>query len=182
MYFREMIFDIIQTAFHKNEQYDCGEPLTLYKKYSRKDSCKLLNWSNDEGSTIYGYKTKHQTCPIFVTYHKQEEIEASTKYQENFINAEVLTWSTRSRRTLESEEVKTILEADRLKIDLHVFVKKDDADGTEFYYLGKAHPDQASAIQASMLDKNNEPISVVHMNLLLENAVESKLYGYLTKS
>ncbi|MEK3712753.1 DUF3427 domain-containing protein [Paenibacillus sp. FSL R7-0333] len=182
MYFREMVIDIIQTAFHKNEQYDCSEPLTLYKKYSRKDSCKLLNWSNDEGSTIYGYKTKHQTCPIFVTYHKQDEIEASTKYQENFINAEVLTWSTRSRRTLESEEVKTILEADRLKIDLHVFVKKDDAEGTEFYYLGKAHPDQSSAVQASMLDKNNESISVVHMNLLLENAVESKLYGYLTKS
>ena len=182
LYFREMVIDIIQTAFHKNQQYNCNEPLTLYKKYSRKDSCKFLNWNNDEGSTIYGYKTKHQTCPIFVTYHKHDEIEASTKYQENFINSEVLTWSTRSRRTLESEEVKTILEADRLKIDLHVFVKKDDADGTEFYYLGKAHPDQKSAVQASMLDKNNESISVVHMNLLLENSVESKLYGYLTKS
>ncbi|MFD1909804.1 DUF3427 domain-containing protein [Paenibacillus rhizoplanae] len=38
-----MVIDIIQTAFHKkNEQYDCSEPLTLYKKYSRKDSCKLF--------------------------------------------------------------------------------------------------------------------------------------------
>lgn len=182
IYFREMVIDIIQTAFHKNEQYDCLEPLTLYKKYSRKDSCKLLNWTNDESSTLYGYKTKHQTCPIFVTYHKHEEIEASTKYQENFINPEILMWSTRSRRTLDSEEVRTILEADRLKIDLHVFVKKDDADGTEFYYLGKAHPDKKSAVQATMLDKSNNSISVVHMNLQLENPVENKLYGYLTKS
>lgn len=182
MYFREMIIDIIQTAFHKNEQYNCNEPLTLYKKYSRKDSCKLLNWNNDESSTIYGYKAKHQTCPIFVTYHKNEGIEASTNYQENFINSEVLMWSTKSKRKLESKEVKTILEADHLKIDLHVFVKKDDADGTEFYYLGKAHPDQQSAVQASMPDKNNKSLPVVHMNLLLENSVESKLYGYLTKN
>lgn len=181
-YFREMVIDIIQTAFHKNEQYSPGESLTLYRKYSRKDACKLLNWNNDEGSTIYGYKTKHQTCPIFVTYHKNEKIEASTKYKENFINTEVLMWSTKNKRKLESKEVKTILEADRLEIDLHVFVKKDDADGTEFYYLGKAHPDQKTAVQASMLDKNNKSISVVHINLLLENAVESKLYGYLTKS
>lgn len=181
-YFRQLIIDIVQTAFHKNEQYICSEPLTLYKKYSRKDSCKLLKWHNDESSTMYGYKTKHQTCPIFVTYHKHNEIEASTNYQEEFISPEILKWSTRSRRTLESEEVKTILEADHLKIDLYLFVKKDDADGTEFYYLGKVHPDPKSAVQASMLDKNGNSISVVHMNLVLENPVESKLYRYLTKS
>lgn len=180
-YFRQMIVDIVQTAFYKNEQYGCSEPLTLYRKYSRKDSCKLLKWHSDESSTMYGYKTKHQTCPIFVTYHKHEEIEASTNYQEEFISPEILKWSTRSRRTLESEEVRTILKADHLKIDLHLFVKKDDADGTEFYYLGKVHPDQKSAVQASMLDKNGKSISVVHMNLVLENSVESKLYGYLTK-
>lgn len=180
-YFREMIIDIIQTAFHKNKEYVCNEPLILYQKYSRKDSCKLLNWHNDESSTMYGYKTKHQTCPIFVTYHKHEEVEASTNYQEEFVSPGILKWSTRSRRTLESNEVKTILEADQRKIDLHVFVKKDDADGTEFYYLGKAHPDQKSAVQGEMLDKNGTSISVVHMDLVLERSVESKLYGYLTR-
>lgn len=98
------------------------------------------------------------------------------------MSPEILKWSTRSRRTLESDEVRTILEADQRNIDLHVFVKKDDADGTEFYYLGKAHPDQKSAVQASMVDKNGTSISVVHMNLVLEHSVESKLYGYLTRA
>jgi superfamily II DNA or RNA helicase len=180
-YFREIITDIVQTAIHKNEQYVCSEPLTLYQKYSRKDTCKLLNWHSDESSTMYGYKTKHQTCPIFVTYHKHDEVEASTNYQEEFVSPEVLKWSTRSRRTLESDEVRTIIEADQRNIELHVFVKKDDADGTEFYYLGKAHPDQKSAVQASMVDKNGTSISVVHMDLVLEHSVESKLYGYLTR-
>lgn len=180
IYFKELFKDLVDTAFRISEQYEQSEPLTLFKKYSRKDACKLLNWHNDESSTIYGYKTKYQTCPIFVTYHKHEKVESSTNYQEEFINSRVLKWSTRSRRTIESEEVKTILEADTLKIDLHIFVKKDDAEGTEFYYLGKAHPDRESVVQATMLDKNDRSISVVHMNLILEQSVESKLYAYLT--
>jgi hypothetical protein len=181
-YFREVVSDIIKTASHISKQYTWNEQLTLYKKYSRKDSCRLLNWLSDESSTMYGYKTKYQTCPIFVTYHKHEEVDSSTNYQEEFVSPEILKWSTRSRRTLESEEVRTIIDADSQLIDLHVFVKKDDAEGTEFYYLGKAHPDQNSAVQASMLDKDGNSISVVHMNLILERSVESKLYAYLTES
>ncbi|MDO7907583.1 DEAD/DEAH box helicase [Paenibacillus sp. JX-17] len=181
-YFKEMVTDILQTAMYKSSQYAANKPLTMYKKYSRKESCKLLNWHSDESSTMYGYKTKYQTCPIFVTYHKHEGVEASTNYQEEFINSQVLKWSTRSRRTLQSEEVKVIVEADQLSIDLHVFVKKDDAEGTEFYYLGKAHPDPESAVQASMINDTGESLPVVHMNLVLEHAVEDKLYNYLTKS
>ncbi|OME04672.1 NgoFVII family restriction endonuclease [Paenibacillus odorifer] len=178
-YFREMITDIVQTTIHKNKQYVCSEPLTLYQKYSRKDTCKLLNWHSDESSTMYGYKTKHQTCPIFVTYHKDERVDASTNYKEEFLNPEILKWSTKNSRTLQSAEVKTIIEADRLNIDLHVFVQKNKTDGKEFYYLGKAHPDQESAVQSSMLDEKGK--SVVHMDLVLEHSVESKLYGYLTR-
>lgn len=181
-YFRELVSDIIQTASQISKQYSWNEQLTLYKKYSRKDACKLLHWHTDESSTMYGYKTKYQTCPIFVTYHKHDEIDASTNYQEEFVNSEVLKWSTRSRRTLESEEVRTIIKADSRLINLHIFMKKDDGEGTEFYYLGKAHPDQNSAVQTSMLNKNGKSIAVVHMNLILEQAVERKLYMYLTES
>lgn len=179
-YFKEMIADLIQTAAVISRQYKGTEPLTLYQKYSRKDSCKLLNWFSDESSTMYGYKTKYMTCPIFVTYQKHENVDVSTKYQEEFTSSQVLKWSTRSRRTLESDEVRTIIEADSRAIDLHVFVKKSDSEGTEFYHLGKAHPDQNSAVEAAMFDKNGDSIPVVHMNLVLENPVESKLYGYLT--
>lgn len=180
-FFKELVVDLIRTAFGKNEQYDNLAPMTLHKKYSRKDSCKLLNWENDESSTMYGYKTKHGTCPIFVTYEKHSDIEASTKYQEELINPEVLKWSTRSRRTTMSEEVRMILEADQEGIELHVFVKKDDAEGTEFYYLGRAHYDGKSAVDSTMSDNNGNSIPVVHMNLVLEHPVESKLYGYLTR-
>ncbi|NGZ74978.1 DUF3427 domain-containing protein [Saccharibacillus alkalitolerans] len=179
-YFLQSVSDLIQTAFTKNEQYDNKATMTLYKKYSRKDASKLLNWDKDGTPTIFGYKIKNGTCPIFVTYKKHENIGASTKYQDEFVNAEVLQWSTRSRRTLQSEEVQLILDADREGIELHIFVKKDDSEGPEYYYLGQAHYDGKSAVESTMADENGNSIPVVHMNLVLEHAVESKLYGYLT--
>jgi len=80
--------------------------LVLYQKYSRKDICRLLNWSQDDSSTIYGYKIKHGTCPIFVTYEKQDDISNSMKYADEFINNKRFSWMTRSRVTLESREAQ----------------------------------------------------------------------------
>ena len=69
---------------YQKEMDDLG--LSLYQKYSRKDICRLLNWEKDESSTVYGYKIKYDTCPIFVTYHKKEDIAKSTMYEDEFVN------------------------------------------------------------------------------------------------
>jgi len=37
---------------------------------------------------------------------------------------------------LQSEEVQTVIEAEKSDIDIHIFVKKDNGEGTDFYYLG----------------------------------------------
>lgn len=178
--FKDMLTDIVKSAGILSEQYVCGKPLTLYKKYTRKDACRLLNWSNDESSTIYGYKTKHGSCPIFVTYHKHDEVESSVAYTEGFINPEVFKWSTRSNRTLTSEEVIKIINAKEQGIDLHLFVKKDDDEGGDFYYLGEVVPDKNEIEQSTMEDKNGKEIPVVHMNMVLEKGIENKLYNYIT--
>lgn len=178
--FKDMLIDIVNSAAALNEQYSCEKPLTLYKKYTRKDACRLLNWNSDESSTIYGYKTKHGTCPIFVTYHKHDEVESSVAYTEGFINPEVFKWSTRSNRTLASEEVIKIIHAKEQGIALHLFVKKDDDEGGDFYYLGEVAPDKNMIEQSTMEDKNGKEIPVVHMGMVMENGVESKLYQYIT--
>lgn len=177
--FENMLADLIRSANELSKNYSCTEPLTLYKKYTRKDACRLLNWTNDESSTMYGYKTKHGTCPIFVTYHKHDEVESSVAYNEEFINQEIFKWSTRSNRTLASQEVRTIIEAKANNIDLHFFVKKDNDEGGDFYYLGQAKPDKESVEQSTMVDKNGKTIPVVHMHLKLENSVENKLFYYI---
>ncbi len=181
-YFRLLVVDLLKTAEEKAKRYNSSRPLTPFQKYSRKDVCKLLNWENDESSTMYGYKPKHGTRPIFVTYHKGEEVESSVNYGDEFLNQEVLKWYTRSNRTLESKEVRKIIDCEKEGRDLHVFVKKDDDEGTEFYYLGMAKPDQESIEQSSMLDKNGKKIPVVTMNLHLNDPIEHHLYHYLTEN
>ncbi|WP_046175964.1 DUF3427 domain-containing protein [Domibacillus indicus] len=181
LFFKMLVEDVVQTADEKNKNYQCDQSLTLYQKYSRKDVCKLLNWKSDESSTIYGYKTKYETCPIFITYHKNDQVESSVNYEDELINPELLKWFTRSKRTLQSEEVRKIIEAEANGIDIHIFMKKDNDEGTDFYYLGKALPDQETVEQASMQDKNQKEIPVVHMNMIMEQPIEHSLYHYLTE-
>ena len=50
----------------------------INEKYSRKDACRILDWPKDESSTLYGYRIKNGSCPIFVTYKKREDIAKST--------------------------------------------------------------------------------------------------------
>lgn len=180
-YFTKLVEDVIDSAKEKAEKYQCDQPLTLYEKYSRKDACKLLNWSSDESSTMYGYKPKHGTCPIFVTYHKNDDVESSVDYGDEFLSPELFKWYTRSNRTLRSEEVQQVIHSDEKNNDIHIFIKKDDGEGTDFYYLGKGFPDKSSVEEDRMVDKNGKELPVVHMNMVMEQAVEGKLYHYLVE-
>lgn len=80
-----------------------------YQKYFRKDVCRLLNWEHDDSSTLYGYRIKYNTCPIFVTYEKQEDIASSTKYEDRFINEQIFSWMTRSKVSKDSPEALQLM-------------------------------------------------------------------------
>ncbi len=43
-----------------------------------------------------------------------------------------MRWFSKSNRTLESKDVQQFVEH---RVDIHVFVKKDDAEGSDHYYL-----------------------------------------------
>ncbi|WP_411954222.1 DUF3427 domain-containing protein [Alkalibacillus sp. S2W] len=178
-FFKTLVLDVLETAKEKAKKYNDEEPFTLYEKYSRKDACKLLGWDHDESSTVYGYKVKHGTCPIFVTYHKQD-VESSIDYGDELLSPDVFKWYTRSNRSLKSHEVQNIIHAQDQGIDIHIFLKKDDDEGKDFYYLGQATPDRETVVEDKMVDKHGKQIPVVHMNMLLEEPVDYHLYKYLT--
>ena len=113
------------------------------------------------------------SCPIFVTYHKGSDVSESTRYEDEFLNPSTLKWFTRSRRTLQSGEVKAIVEN---QLPLHVFAKKDDAEGTDFYYLGKAT--SRDARQTKMAGESGAELDVVTMTLNLASPIETSLYEY----
>ncbi|MGB3733276.1 DUF3427 domain-containing protein [Microbacterium sp.] len=175
--FASHLDDIIDTGlFLARHRYQWNGSMVVGQRYSRKDACRLLNWQKNVQSTIYGYKVDYtsMSCPIFITYDKHEDISASTAYGDEFLNESTLHWFTRSRRTLESGEVKAIVEN---KIPLYLFAKKDDAEGTDFYFLGEAR--SSNAVQTKMPDAKGVPLNVVTMDLGIESPLERSLYEYL---
>jgi hypothetical protein len=174
--FNSHVRDVLETGLYiaKNRN-NWRSDLQIGERYSRKDVCRLLNWKSNQASTIYGYKVDSfsNSCPIFVTYHKSTAVSESTKYPDEFLNPSTLKWFTRSNRTLQTSEVKTIVEN---QIPLYVFAKKDDAEGTDFYYLGKAISKDAT--QTTMAGKGESTLNVVTMTLQLATSIETSLYEY----
>ncbi len=180
-FFKGYIEDIIKCAYVKNEKYDKTKELTLFEKYSRRDVCRLLNWHHDDQSTMYGYRVKHNTCPIFVTYHKKDAVESSQAYGDEFLAPDLFKWYTRNRLTLDSNEVKKILSYKDSGMKIHLFIKKDDGEGTDFYYLGEVNIAENSAKNGKMPDGKGNYLSVVTMNLILEQPVKYDIYHYLVE-
>ena len=172
--------------YYSIARYDQSYEILKYKsgfllnnKYSRKDVCRILNWNNNEESTVYGYRIKYNTCPIFVNYHKEDNIASSTKFGDKFINNIIFEWYSKSRRTLKSKDVKEIKsKINTLRFSL--FVKKYNGEGNDFYYLGEVKPLENSFVETSLKDDNKKDVSVVKILLKLDAPVEDSLYHYLT--
>ena len=87
---------------------------------------------------------------------------------------------TRSRLTSTSREVQEIIHADEAGIDMHLFVKQSDDEGSDFYYLGQVHP--GNYAETSIQNDSGEFLPIVNFKLLLENPVREDLYDYFTAS
>ena len=152
----------------------------IHHKYSRKDICRILNWEKNEESTMYGYSIKYNTCPIFVNYHKDENIAASTKFEDKFINNSYFQWFSKPRRNIESKDVSAIKNHNN-ELRLSLFIKKSNGEGSDFYYMGDVKPVQESFEETTILDDHGKSVSVVKVIFKLNQPVEDSLYDYLTK-
>lgn len=150
--------------------------LVLYEKYSRKDVCRILNWEHDDSSTVYGYRIKHNTCPIFVTYEKKDDIANSTKYEDQFINNQLFSWMTRSKVSLESPESQKIINYSKIGLKIYLFIKKCDGEGTDFYYMGKVSP--IDYMQTEIENDNGQKLPIMNFKMKLEHSVREDIYEY----
>lgn len=143
-----------------------------YKKYGRKDVCRILNWPLDISSTVYGYRTNQNITPCFVTYHKSDEISENTNYNDHFIDQGTFAWESRHQRRLESKEIQGVINSERILL----FVKKEDGEGTDFYYIGDCSIVPDSIKQSTVPNKN---VPIVHFTFLLDKPLEDGLYRYI---
>jgi len=147
--------------------------LKLYENYSRKDVVRILNWEKDESSTVYGYRVKYDTCPMFVTYKKDEDVSASTKYEDYFVSPSVFNWMSRNKVTVDSPEIISIRKKEVVKL---LFVKKSDGEGTDFYFMGEV--DTKDCIQTTIDNDKGEKLSIVNVVYDMKVPVNEKIYSY----
>lgn len=150
----------------------------LYQKYGRKDVCRILNWEKNEESTVYGYRIKYNTCPIFVTYEKNDDRSDTIKYADRFLNTHKFSWMTRNRLTLQSQEVRLLQKSKELNLRIPLFVKKNDDEGKDFYYMGDLVPEAFEQTTIRDGSKNVE-YPIVNILFQMKDSVEDSLYNYL---
>lgn len=180
--FRQELENLIDYGLEKYRDYyskDDEDNLVLYEKYSRKDVCRILNWEKDDSSTIYGYRIKYNTCPIFVTYEKKEDIANSTKYEDRFINDQIFSWMTRSKVNLNSPEAKELINYEHNGLKIYLFIKKSDGEGSDFYYMGKVTP--ISWRETTILNDKGQQLPIMNFQMKLEHSVRNDIYEYFTK-
>lgn len=173
-WFKRLVVDVIKTGLKLNESYDNMHQFTLYQQYDRKDACRLLNWPKDVSAPMYGYRVGEHDTPIFITYEKSDDQKRNAIYDNTLENGRSLRWYTRVPRHLNSEEVQRLLHTGGMHI--HLFVKRSDAEGKQFFYLGEAKIDPSS-VKEELIGAKKKP--AVGMNLIFEQPLTSEMYTYL---
>lgn len=182
--FKDMLIELIEFGIYRNSKYFGNRykttNLQLYQKYSYEDVCWLLEWEqNVVAQNIGGYKYDEstQTFPVFINYNKSEDINHSINYEDRFISRSKLIALSKSNRTIESKDVKTIYSAKNLGINIELFVRKnkDDKISKEFYYLGRIN---AVSEPRPVIMKNTQT-KAVEITYQLETAVREDIYEYL---
>lgn len=182
--FKCLFNDVIKTGLTQARRFDHSTPFTLYQKYTRKDVCRLLNWKKDVSAPMYGYRVGRNDCPIFITYTKDTSGKRKGEnYENEFLSTSIIHWFTRSPRHLYSDEVQRLLQTDKTGkpvIKIHLFVKKSDAEGKDFFYLGESEIIKSSASEKMILGKNGREKAIVALDLRLKVPVQQRYYTMLT--
>ena len=159
-----------------------GTLFCLYKKYTYREVCWLLNWEKEEVSlNIGGYKfdKRTKTYPIFINYEKTDDIAVTTRYEDRFEDRSHLIAISKSKRTLSSEDVVNAVQSKERGITMPLFVRKnkDDKMSKEFYFLGTVTYDNYVE-EFTMPGTDN--VHAVEIRYRLDTPVEPNLYEYLT--
>ena len=182
--FRNMVIELIKFAKYRYERDYSSRykdtDFVLYQKYTYEDVCRLLGWEHNEVPlNIGGYKfdKRTKTFPVFINYDKSEDIQDTVKYEDHFVSTDRLIAISKSKRSLESDDVQNFIYAKERGIDVQLFVRKnkDDKISKEFYYLGR----MTATGRTKEFIMPNTTSSAVEIEWLLETPVRNDIYEYI---
>jgi len=184
VYFYQMVQEVVDFGLMRyQENYSKRYQDTnfqLYAKYTYDDVCRILEWEKGAVAlNIGGYKfdEKTKTYPVFINYHKEDSIQDTVKYEDRFTDNSRLIAISKSGRTLESQDVKIALNAEKMGVQMSLFVRKnkDDKTSKEFYYLGKI---KATGNTREFLMPNTQK-NAVEIEYHLDTPIKEDIYEYL---
>ncbi|WP_105614721.1 DUF3427 domain-containing protein [Vallitalea okinawensis] len=152
----------------------------LYKKYTYEDVCRLLEWEKCEVATnIGGYKyhKKTKTYPVFINYHKEDDISSTINYEDRFLSPSQLIAISKSGRTKTSPDVVQAYNAQEDQVNMLLFVRKnkDDKVSKEFYYLGRIN----TVGEPEEFTMANTSKNAVEITYRLHTPIRDDIYHYI---
>ena len=183
--FYDMVKELVEFGRYRYERDYSSRyqdtDLVLYQKYTYEDVCRLLGWEHNEVATnIGGYKfdKKTKTLPVFINYHKSEEVQDTVNYKDRFVAENRLIAISKNKRKIQSPDVQNFLHAKERGIDVELFVRKnkDDKISKEFYYLGR----MTATGRTKEFIMPNTTSSAVEIEWLLDTPVRNDIYEYIT--
>jgi superfamily II DNA or RNA helicase len=153
-----------------------------FQKYSRKDVFRILNWDkNPNPQSVGGYMVnpKQTDCAIFVNYDKEEDISDTTKYPDRFLSHEIFLWMSKNRRNMSSPDIVAIKNSVGT-MRLPLFIKKNNDEGLDFYYIGELEPLSDGFEETRMDTSDGKGVSVVQVTFKLDEPVNDVMFNYIT--
>ena len=185
--FKEAICQLLEFGIYRYKR-DYAKPyngtqFNLYKKYTYSEVCWLLGWRKEEVSlNIGGYKydSHSKTYPVFINYEKEADIAVTTKYEDRFTDPSSLTAISKSRRTVDSDDVQNAVHSKERGILMPLFVRKnkDDQTSKEFYFLGTMRHN--GHLQQIVMNDTDD-VTAVEIGYKLDTPIENNLYEYITE-
>lgn len=183
---KDYLIDLCDYSIHQLKKQSknsyAENTFILNQKYTRKDVFRILNWKeNPVAQNVGGYmvESNKKDCALFVNYHKEEDISATTKYHDRFISRNEFVWMSKSKRKMTSPDVSSILQQDKYNMQIPLFVKKSNFEDEDFYYLGLLKIVPNSELEKQMPDGKGRMVSVVEISFTLDEPVDKAVYDYL---
>jgi superfamily II DNA or RNA helicase/HKD family nuclease len=181
--FKDIVLELIEFGIERyKKSYSTRYKDTsfkLYQKYTYEDVCRLLEWEKNEVATnIGGYKFNKETktYPVFINYHKSQDISDTIKYEDRFESSSMLIGISKQARKVNSPDIIQMYNSEKDGVEMSLFVRKnkDDKSSKEFYFLGKI---KAVGTPTPIIMKNTNK-SAVEINYQLSTSVREDLFEY----